>query len=279
MFAGIGALYRYVYEHRDDPRRQVRALPGPVRSELLLLASLAPIMDTNIRAAVDETLKVTDSSLSGACAVSVKLPHHAALELWRHRLGPGRYGKLDTVAGHCRGDSFVGELLEGSAVTELLKFRYRGPAVSINVGEARARRALWRTLAADATNHSRRHLIAYDSRVVLAVAAKGRADGDRLLKELRLTYPHLIGSDADEGGLWTDSERNAADSGSRGGSVPVPAPQRAWVHRFLSGDALALKARTTGPPTPNAVPEDRLQVFLADELAKIDRWSEEIAAK
>ena len=61
-----------------------------------------------------------------------------------------------------------------------------------------------------------------------------------LLREERLTYPHLLAADCVEGTLWTDSERMPADSPSRGGPVPVPAPQREWVAAFLRGDDHAL---------------------------------------
>lgn len=256
--AAIGALYRFVEQHKDDPQHRVRALPGPVRSELLLLAALAPLLDVNLRAAVSAVVKVTDSSLDGACAVDVGVPKDAASELWRHRLGPGRYAALDEAPGLRRGDSFVGEILESCPARRRLQFRYRNSMASINLGEARARRALWRTLGADPAAHSQRHLIAYDSRVVLAAAAKGRAHGTALLREFRLTYPHLLASDCAEGSLWTDGERNTADSGSRGGPVPVPAPRRRWVDDFFAGDLGAIDRRLEQPQPEDPPIQDPL---------------------
>ena len=157
-------------------------------------------------------------------------------------MGPGRYKALDQATGLRRGDSFIGEILEVCPARKRLQFRYRNSMQSVNLGEARARRAIWRTLGADAAAHGHRHLIAYDSRVVLAAAAKGRAHGPALLREFRLTYPHLLASDCAEGSLWTDSERNTADSGSRNGPLPVPAPRMRWVHEF-SGDIDAFDRR------------------------------------
>ena len=264
-FAAVGACYRFVEQYKDDPQHRARSMPGPVRSELLLLASLAPLLDVNLRAAVSPTIKVTDSSLDGACAVDVDVPCAAAKELWRQRLGPGRYAALDTAPGLRRGDAFVGEILEGCPARKRLQFRYRSTAASINLGEARARRALWRTLASDAAQHRRRHLIAYDSRAVLAAAARGRAHGRRFLREFRLTYPHILASDCAEGSLWTDSERNIADSGSRGGPLPVPAPRRQWVDEFFAGDVTALDRRLAercaedppiDEPLPHQLPDD-----------------------
>ena len=108
------------------------------RSELLLIASLAPLLDANLRAGVSSTVKVTDSSLDGACAVDLDVPAAVAKELWRHRLCPGRYSDLDKAPALRRGDAFVGEILEGCAAKKRLQFQYGHAAATINLGEARA---------------------------------------------------------------------------------------------------------------------------------------------
>ena len=61
-FAVLGAAYHFKNRYAGDGPRTVRSLPGPVRTELLPLAVLAPLMDTNIRAPVSAKLKVTDST-------------------------------------------------------------------------------------------------------------------------------------------------------------------------------------------------------------------------
>ena len=81
VFAVLGAAYHFTNRYAGDGPRTVRSLPGPVRTELLLLAALAPLLDTNIRAPVSAELKVTDSSLEGGCAVAVDVPPAAAAEL------------------------------------------------------------------------------------------------------------------------------------------------------------------------------------------------------
>ena len=67
-----------------------------------------------------------------------------------------------------------------------------------------------------------------------------------MMKELRLTYPHILAADCAEGALWCESEMNAADHGSRGRKLGVPAPRRAWVHEFFEGSADALERRVLG---------------------------------
>ena len=137
-FALIGAWYRFVEQYKEHPQHRVRSVPGPVRSELLLIASLAPLLDANLRAGVSSTVKVTDSSLDGACAVDVDVPAAVAKELWRHRLCPGRYSDLDKAPALRRGDAFVGEILEGCAAKKRLQFQYGHAAATISLGEARA---------------------------------------------------------------------------------------------------------------------------------------------
>ena len=44
-FGAVGALYHFVEQFKDDPQHRIRSLPGPVRSELLLLAALFPLLD------------------------------------------------------------------------------------------------------------------------------------------------------------------------------------------------------------------------------------------
>jgi hypothetical protein len=254
-FAALDSVYLHISRFAEDPASRVRALPGTVRSELMLLAAFAPLLETNLRAQVSTDVTVTDASLTGAAAVRFSVPAPVALELWRRRLAPGRYGVLDQHTGFRRGDSWVSELCEGMPVREFVRFRFRAQPSSINVAEARAYRAAVRQLAVDADEHEKRHVFIKDSRVVLAAAAKGRARG-RLLRECRLTYPHLLAADIDPAQQWGDSERNNADSGSRGGALPVPAPQRAWVAAWSAGDTRALDERLLHePPRPHLVSE------------------------
>ena len=269
-FAAIDAIYLHVLKYADDPPTRARALPGPVRSELLLLAALAPLLSTNLRAQVSPHITVTDASLQGAAAVRFTAPAHVARELWRRRLGPGRYGPLDCDIGYRRGDSWVSELCEGAPVREFARFRFRAQPPSINVGEARADRAAIRLLAADPSEHEQRHNFVKDSRVVLAARAKGRARG-RLLREFQLSYPHLLAADIYPGQQWGDSERNNADPGTRAGGLPVPAPRRPWASEFWEGDIGALERRLVEePPLPHVPTPSKLDVWCG--LVRQQGW-------
>ena len=246
-FAVLRAAYRHVVAFSDDPDGVVRALPGPVQTELLGLVALAPVLETALRNPVDPVLKVSDASLLGAAVVQAPLPEAAAQELWRRRLRPGRPAVAVNAPGNRRGDSFVGEMCEGIPMKRRLEMRWsrRGHPGHINVAEARSRRALWRSIAGRVSEHRRRHLVVYDSAVVVGAASRGRASSGAkgLSRELRLTYPHILACDAEEGCLWCESEANLADHGSRGRALPVPAPRRPWVHAFFSGDNAALERR------------------------------------
>ena len=117
----------------------------------------------------------------------------------------------------------------------------------INVGEMRARRALLRKLARQPSCGRTRQLVAYDSRVTIGVAARGRSPSRALNHEQRRAMPYLLGPDIQEGPLWVDSKRNPADHPSRGKPLPPPAEAPLWVQQFRQGDSAALDRRLRAP--------------------------------
>ena len=236
-----------IARYKEEARSVVRTLPGPVVSELLGLAALAPLLDTSLRAPVCPEVKVSDASPFGGAAVQVSVGRAAAAELWRHRVRPSNVDDRLHAKGVRKGDDAVGELLEGCPARPVLAFQFpagRGP--HINIGEARARRALWRHLAADPAEHGKRHLVAYDSAVTVGASVKGRSSSSSLMRELQITAAHLLAIDGQEGALWCASESNLADSGSRQGPIPVPAPRRAWAAAFIDGNTSAFTSRRAG---------------------------------
>jgi len=245
-FGVLDAVYKFVERYAPgDADTLVRVLPGPVVSELLMLAALAPLLETDIRARVSERIYVSDASPSGAAAVVSVVPPEVAGELWRHRIRRGGEAGREEHRG-ARGGAVFGEFVEGLPAHDVVRFQFADKP-HINVGELRARRALLRWLANDVNQHGRRHVIVYDSMVAIGAAARGRSPSPALLAELRRTYPHQLAANIQEGALWTDSERNTADASSRGGVPPVPAPRREWAARLIAGDFAALDARIRDP--------------------------------
>ena len=231
VFTVVDALYDFAALEDAD---HARTLPGPVRTELLMLAALAPLMEVSIRAQVHGELYASDASPYGTGAVAVAVPPAAARALWRQRHRP-RLPVQD-----------FSELLEGQASRELFRTKFPpARAPHINTGELRARRTLWRLRARQVALHGTRQLVAYDSRCALYVAAKGRSAriARGLRRELRLTYPYIVGTDCAEGLLWTDSARNIADGPSRGSAAPPAGARHVWVDELWAGDETALAAR------------------------------------
>ena len=94
-------------------------------------------------------------------------------------------------------------------------------------------------------NHGKRHLVAYDSAGTVEAAVKGRSSRS-ISRELQRAGTYILATDSVEGALWCESEHNLADSLSRQGPLPVPAPRRLWVHQFFEGDSEAFVDRRKG---------------------------------
>ena len=74
---------------------------------------MAPLLDYPLRASVEPILHVSDASLDGAAAVEAEIPATVARELWRHRIRAGTHAAALGTPGNRKGDSFVGEIVEG----------------------------------------------------------------------------------------------------------------------------------------------------------------------
>ena len=171
------------------------------RDELTLLSVLAPLMETNLRAQVLPQLYTCDASPDGAGGTVTGLSEPVARELWRHRERRGFAAALEQYAalylkatGRGEVDSddlapdreWVSELVDGLPHRTVQQFRFSARH-HINVGEMRARRALIRQIAKKPRSGGTRRLVAYDSRVAIGVAAKGRSPSRALNHEQRRT--------------------------------------------------------------------------------------------
>ena len=110
----------------------------------------------------------------------------------------------------------------------------------------RGGRALCKEMRNDLSNHGKRHLVAYDSAATVGAVVKGRPSSGSIGRELQRTGTYLLTTDSVEGALWCESEHNLADSPSRQGPLPLPAPRRPWVHQFFEGDSEAFVERKGG---------------------------------
>ncbi len=255
LFAEFGAT--------EDCRSEgaVAQLSPAQRDELALLSVLSPLMETNLRAPVAARVHTSDASPAGAGGTVAPLQGEAAKEMWRHRERRGFAAVLEQYEALYRkatgrdevpSDDFapnrdwVSEVVASlpHCVTQRFRFAARH---HINVGEMRARRAMLRKLARQPSCGGTRQLIAYDSRVTIGVAAKGRSPSRALNHEQRRAMPYLLGPDIQEGPLWVDSKRNPADHPSRGKPLPPPAEAPPWVKQFRQGDLAALDRRLRAP--------------------------------
>ena len=125
-FAVFSAVYHFLERYKDDSPRVVRVLPGVVRNDLLGVVCLAPLLDYPLRSSVASVLHVSDASLDGAAAVEADIPPLVARELWRRRIRAGTRAAALGTPGNRKGDSFVGEIVEGLPMRTRLQFIFRG---------------------------------------------------------------------------------------------------------------------------------------------------------
>ena len=252
LFEGLGSSDR-----EEFSEGAVTQLSPAQRDEFALLSLLSPLMETNLRAPVALQLYTSDASPDGAGGTVATLPQQVANEMWRYRERRGFSAALEQywalyqkwtgreeapesdLAPH---REWVSELIAGLPHSIFQQFKFTSRH-HINVGEMRARRALLRRLARQRACAGTRRLVAYDSRVTIGVAAKGRSPSRALNYEQRRTMPYLVGPDIQEGPLWVDSKRNPSDHPSRGRPLPAGVEETQWVQRFLEGDLDALDER------------------------------------
>ena len=252
VFDGMGSS-----DSEDSSEGAVTQLSSAQRDELALLSLLSPMMETNLRAPVALQLCTSDASPDGAGGTVATVSQPVANEMWRHRERRGFSAALEQYwalyqkstgreeapeSDFAPNREWVSELIAGLSHRTFQQFKFTSRH-HINVGEMRARRALLRRLAVQRACAGTRRLVAYDSRVTIGVAAKGRSPSRALNYEQRRTMPYLVGPDIQEGPLWVDSKRNPSDHPSRGRPLPAGIAAVPWVQRFLKGDLGALDAR------------------------------------
>lgn len=91
MFSVLDQVFR---EGLDKPSDEVFCLSRQARSELQLIAALAPLAQSNLRAKYSNELFCTDASPAGGAVTSTKISSFMTQELWRHSEQRGFYTKL-----------------------------------------------------------------------------------------------------------------------------------------------------------------------------------------
>ena len=274
----VDGLYSWVLRLRGSARSFGR-MPDAVADEIQVLAGLAPLLGTDLRARSHPELFCADARggahpWGGICRSAV--PDSVARELWRIRTRKGGAQCLDDRAleelkraremfqdvGVPTG--LVAEMLEvpGEVTEEVAATRewvgdlvkaldWRRKAFGfplkdcehINLGEYRALRTCVRRLIRENV-YSSRVLVCTDSNVVLGAVAKGRSRSTRLRRLQQNFVAELLYFNIYLGALPVGTADNPADDPSRLEPVRRPVEDPApWVLRFLAGDLSAIDAK------------------------------------
>jgi len=240
----------------------VLRLSPALRTELLLVSTLAAQFYSNLRSATDCEIGCVDASNRKRAACVAPLPQGAVRELTRYAIHRGKWtrllsptaryfrslGVLDPTDELPDGD-VVGESPIWNDVAETLPFRtvdverVRGHP-HINISELRAliRRE---TMAVQRGQRQLRLLDIGDSQVAAGALAKGRSSSPSLNAELQTSLPDVLAADLYHLSAFVPSGRNAADDPTR--DRPLRAPSRSmppWLDKLCHGDFDDLDALT-----------------------------------
>lgn len=229
--------------------------------ELLVVAALAPILGTDLRAPIGDTLVASDACGGyhrGVGGVQTRVEPEVASELWRQRRRRGIHVDLsppDSELLSCRlGIDFdpvdndpieiqrrhlVGNVFD--ALGWKPTFYYKPPYEHINISEARGvRSAVLREIKQRQSGSSL--LVGCDSEVVTHGLAKGRTSA-KLLKTLVITLNiRCLATGTHLGILPCPTDAMPADGQSRGRGGDRMQPKNGapkWTKKFVAGNVAA----------------------------------------
>lgn len=240
--------------YRGRDRREIIALDGRTRTDLLCICVLLPLCVTNLRSKVSSRITATDASNWGEAAVVGALPYKIAKEVYRHCLRKSLWVKLLAPAkawlrahGLLEADEEVPE--EGERyhshplwqlLGECLKFEElyamkKSGNRHINIGELRG------MLKAEERHAQRgggcREIYALDSQVALGCLVKGRSSSSSLNNELVRSVPTMLMREMYGDGIYFETSINRADDPTRGKAIREPSrPLPAWWEALSKGD-------------------------------------------
>ena len=232
----------------------VLELSGPLRSELLTLSILAPLMFTNLRARTSPVVGCVDASTRKRAVCVATLCPFAVRELSRHAIRRGRWtrllspygqwarahGELDPVDELPEQDTYGTSPLWTSMARAVQYTVAMVEQVSghphINISEIRA--LIMREMREDRLGgRSARLLDLGDSQVAAGALAKGRSSSPSINLELQASLAILLGSDLYHASAFVASGDNAADDPTRDRPLRAAAvEQPIWLQALLMGE-------------------------------------------
>ena len=213
MMCLLDLIYDGKRGHYPD---EILKLSEPLKTELLLIASLAPLAVTDLRATDSDLLLATDASDWGTAVVSAEIPVEAGRELRRHVTRKGQWTRilssvlhwqrrrgvldpdLELPGGRLSGSSPLWpSLARGLQFQERSKRRYIGRRPHINIGEVRAIVDAEKLMASE--RPSTRFIALIDSQVAIGCYSKGRSSSSSLNLELSTGLPDALGGGGSTG--------------------------------------------------------------------------------
>ena len=226
--AGFSVL-QDAYVLARDPACVPVALPQAVRSELLLLACLVPLLASDLRAPVCSTIVATDATVSRGGAAAASVPPLTARRLFAGAEFRGEDARLvDRVD---LPDELSAPPADPVLAASIASWQWRVTAAyeleidHINAQELRVFVSLVVRRCRAAANAGQRLVALLDNQAASGAAAKGRSSSRRMNRLLRRLAAFLMAADLYIAPLYIPSAVNPADPPSRRQSL------RAWLAR------------------------------------------------
>jgi hypothetical protein len=215
-------------------------LPQSVRSELLLLACLVPLLSSDLRAPVCTTIVATDATVTRGAAVSASVPRDTARRLFAGAEFRGTDARLiDRIDIP---DASAAMPADPDLAAVLAEWPWKVCAAydmepdHINAQELRVFVSLVVRRCRSAANAGQRLVALLDNQAATGAAAKGRSSSRRMNRLLRRLGAFLMAADLYIAPKYLPSAVNPADPPSRRKSLI------AWLARARRGHSASYKS-------------------------------------